>query len=71
MYQVLYLIDKEFPNMKGGFIHVPFIASQVVNKPNQPYMSLTDITASLEKAIEAIVLFDGKEDLKTIEGTTH
>lgn len=71
MYQVLYLIDKEFPNMKGGFIHVPFIAQQVVNKPNQPYMSLTDITASLEKAIEAIVLFDGKEDLKTIEGTTH
>ena len=71
MYQVLYLIDKEFPNMQGGFIHVPFIAQQVVNKPNQPYMSLADITASLEKAIEAIVLFDGKEDLKTIEGTTH
>lgn len=71
MYQVLYLIDKEFPNMQGGFIHVPFIAQQVVNKPNQPYMSLADITASLEKAIEAIVLFDGKEDLTTIEGTTH
>ena len=34
-------------------------------------MSLVDITKSLEKAIEAIVLFQDKEDLKTIEGTTH
>lgn len=71
MYQVLYLIEKEFPGVKGGFIHVPFIAEQVVNKPDQPYMSLEDITKSLEKSIEAIVLFNDKEDLKTIEGTTH
>lgn len=71
MYQVLYLIEKEFPGVKGGFIHVPFIAEQVVDKANQPYMSLNDITKSLEKAIEAIVLFNDKEDLKTIEGTTH
>ena len=71
MYQVLYLIEKEFPGIKGGFIHVPYIAEQVVDKANQPFMSLQDITKSLEKAIEAIVLFDGKEDLKTIEGTTH
>ena len=71
MYQVLYLIDTSFPGVKGGFIHVPFIAEQVVDKPNQPFMSLVDITKSLEKAIEAIVLFQDKEDLETIEGTTH
>lgn len=71
MYQVLYLIEKEYPGVKGGFIHVPFIAEQVVNKSDQPYMSLEDITKSLEKSIEAIVLFKDKEDLKTIEGTTH
>ncbi|KAF1297608.1 pyroglutamyl-peptidase I [Enterococcus sp. JM4C] len=71
MYQVQYMIANEFPEMKGGFIHVPFIASQVVDKPSSPFMSLTDIIASLEKAIEAIVTFDGKEDVKTIEGTTH
>jgi pyroglutamyl-peptidase len=71
MYQVQYMIDKEFPEIKGGFIHVPFIASQVVDKPGNPFMSLTDIITSLEKAIEAIVAFDGKEDVKTIEGTTH
>ena len=65
------MIDKKYPNIKGGFIHVPFIAEQVVDKPNQPCRSFVDITKSLEKAIEAIVLFQDKEDLKTIEGTTH
>jgi pyroglutamyl-peptidase len=34
------MIDKEFPEIKGGFIHVPFIASQVVDKPGNPFMSL-------------------------------
>lgn len=71
MYQVQYLIDTEFPNVKGGFIHVPFITSQVVNKPNQPSMSLDDIVQSLEKALEAIVLFNNKEDIRTIGGETH
>ncbi|MBP1047551.1 pyroglutamyl-peptidase I [Enterococcus sp. BWM-S5] len=71
MYQVQYMIDKEFPEMKGGFIHVPYIPEQVVDKAGQPYMSLTDITRSLEKAIEAIVEYDGKEDMKAIGGAIH
>ncbi|MGX4686150.1 pyroglutamyl-peptidase I [Vagococcus sp. JNUCC 83] len=71
MYQVQYMIDKEFPKMKGGFIHVPFIPSQVVDKPNLPSMSLDDIVRSLEKALEAIVLFNNKEDIRTIGGETH
>ena len=71
MYQVQYMIDKEFPKMKGGFIHVPFIPSQVVDKPNQPSMSLDDIVRSLEKALEAVVLFNNKEDIRTIGGETH
>ncbi len=32
MYGLLYMIDKKFNNIKGGFIHVPFIPSQVVDK---------------------------------------
>ncbi len=71
MYQVQYMIDKEFPNIKGGFIHVPFIPEQVINKPGQPAMSLTDMTKGLTAAIEAIVAYDGKEDLKAIGGATH
>lgn len=71
MYQVQYLIDTQFPNVKAGFIHVPFITAQVVDKPNQPSMSLDDIVQSLEKALEAIVLFNNKEDIRTIGGETH
>ncbi|MBQ2404786.1 MAG: pyroglutamyl-peptidase I, partial [Lachnospiraceae bacterium] len=50
MYGILYYIQKEFPNVRGGFIHVPFAASQVVEKPNTPSMAIADITASLEAA---------------------
>lgn len=55
MYGILYYIDKEFPGVKGGFIHVPFATSQVIEKQNAPSMSLTDITAALEAAIRTAV----------------
>ena len=55
MYGILYYIDKEFPGVKGGFIHVPFATSQVIEKQNAPSMSLTDITAALEAAIRTTV----------------
>ena len=55
MYGVLYHINKSYPNMRGGFIHVPYIPEQVANQASSvPYMSLTDITRSLEAAIGAI-----------------
>lgn len=71
MYQTLYLIEKEYPKTKAGFIHVPYIPEQVLTKPNQPFMHIKEITLCLEKAIEAIIHFYNKEDLKTIGGTTH
>lgn len=69
MYGVLYHIHKDFPGVRGGFIHVPFITQQVVSKKNTPCMSLEDITASLEAAVEAIVL--NAEDIHVVGGTTH
>lgn len=71
MYQTLYLAEKSYPQLKAGFIHVPFIPQQVINQPQQPFMSLEDITKSLEKAIEALLHFTDREDLKISEGTTH
>lgn len=69
MYQVQYMRDKEFPNIKAGFIHIPYLPSQVVDKPGQPSMSLDEIVKGLTVAIKAIVKFDGKDDLETIEGS--
>ena len=71
MYQLLYMIENDFPEKTGGFIHVPFIPEQVLDKGNYPSMSLNDITTGLEACIEAIVEYRGKGDLKETGGTTH
>ncbi|WP_430610205.1 pyroglutamyl-peptidase I [Enterococcus sp. DIV0876] len=71
MYQVQYMIDKKYPTIKGGFIHVPFIPQQVVDKAGQPAMSLADIAKGLEAAVSAIVDFADKDDLKAIGGAIH
>jgi pyroglutamyl-peptidase len=66
MYGLLYNIDKKYPNMKGGFIHVPFIPEQVVDKRNMASMALKDITKALELAIKAAV--ENNKDLKETGG---
>ncbi|WP_062532976.1 pyroglutamyl-peptidase I [Jeotgalibaca dankookensis] len=71
MYQALYLAEKELDNIQAGFIHVPFIPEQVVDKPEKPAMSLEDIAKGLTAALEAMVEYHGKEDIKKIGGTTH
>lgn len=69
MYGILYYIKKEFPHMRGGFIHVPYAPSQVVNKPATPSMSLADIAASLEAAVKAAV--ENQTDIKAVGGAIH
>jgi pyroglutamyl-peptidase len=68
MYGLLYHIDRSFPAVRGGFIHVPFIPAQVVDRPApSPCMALTDITRALEEAIKAIEE-STDQDLKSHEG---
>lgn len=56
LYTLLYLIDKKYPNVRGGFIHVPYAMEQVINKPlGTPSMDLRQITRGLETAVEAVV----------------
>ena len=70
MYQVLYLADKKFPNMRAGFMHIPYMTEQVVDKPNTASMCLKDIVRGIEAAIAAIVDHKDK-DLKLVGGATH
>ena len=70
MYQALYLVDKKFPHMRAGFMHIPYMTEQVVNKPNTASMNLTDIVRGIEAAIGAIVDYKDK-DIKLVGGTTH
>ena len=66
MYGILYMIDKKYPNIKGGFIHIPYMTSQIIDKKNTPFMSLEEIVRGLELAIEACTLY--KDDIKVIGG---
>lgn len=56
MYGLLYSLSKDFPNTLGGFIHVPFIPSQTINRPDQPSMELSDIVKAIEIAIKTLTL---------------
>lgn len=69
-YQVQYMRAKEFPNIKAGFIHIPFLPEQVVERKNTPSMALADIVKGLTAAIGAIVERDGKGDIRAVEGPT-
>lgn len=70
MYHVLHMAATKYPNIRAGFIHVPFACEQVVNKPNgTACMSLADISKAIEYAIEATV--NTKKDVKIAVGETH
>ena len=71
MYQTLYLTHTEFLNTKAGFMHIPFLTEQVIDRPETASMSLDNLVKGITVAIEAIVEFHGKEDLKIIGGATH
>lgn len=70
MYQDLYLAEK-YGNIKAGFIHVPFLTEQVVDKKDTASMSLEDIVRGLNAAIRAIVKYADKDDLSITGGATH
>jgi pyroglutamyl-peptidase len=67
MYGVLYHLSRDFPGLRGGFVHVPFIPAQVVDRPApSPSLALADIARGLEAAIQAIGEHGG--DLAVNEG---
>ena len=70
MYGVLHHMAKHYPDMRGGFMHVPFVPSQTVNRPAPaPSMSEQDIARGIEAAIAAIA--ENKSDIAAVEGKNH
>lgn len=70
MYGVLHHMAKHYPDMRGGFMHVPFVPSQTVNRPDPtPSMSEQDIARGIEAAIAAIA--ENKSDIAAVEGKNH
>lgn len=69
LYGICYLADKEFKNIKTGFIHIPFLPEQVLEKKNVASMSVETIVKALTLAIEAIC--EEETDKKIVGGATH
>lgn len=68
-YGLMYNIAKKFPKIRGGFIHVPYAAEQVLDKKNTPFMPLNSIAKGLELSVGACVKNEKDIEIKT--GTTH
>lgn len=70
MYGVLYTLSKNHPDVKGGFMHVPFMTGQVVNRPAPaPSLSVCEIVTGIEAAIAAIGAY--QSDINAAEGKTR
>jgi len=66
MYGLLYNIEKSSLVKKGGFIHVPFILEQVLDKKDTPAMDLNTVVRGLEAAIKG--LYENDQDKKVTGG---
>ena len=66
-YGVRYLIEKEFPGKRSGFIHIPYLPSRAASKKAMPSMELDTIVRGLTAAIEAMI--EHQEDVKITGGT--
>lgn len=69
LYGVRHLCTVKYPHIRSGFIHIPYLPEQVLDKRGVPSMSLDTIIAGIEAAIEAIIL--NKEDIQAIGGAEH
>lgn len=66
MYEALYLA-KKYKNIRVGFIHIPYLPKQVINKTNIPSMDLENSLKAINIAIKTIINYDG-EDVKISGG---
>lgn len=68
-YGVRYLCEHKYPGKKSGFIHIPYMTEQCIDKRNMCSMNLNDIVKGLTAALKAVVEVD--EDVKVTGGATH
>ncbi|MCW7548098.1 pyroglutamyl-peptidase I [Photorhabdus sp. APURE] len=69
MYGLLHHLALTYPNVRGGFIHIPYLPEQAVKHPGTPSMALETITTALKIAIKQAL--ENSKDMVTGGGTTH
>jgi pyroglutamyl-peptidase len=65
-YRACHLAATEFPWMRVGFLHMPWLPEQVAETPGAPSMALASIIAALRAAI--IAARDTAADLRVADG---
>lgn len=68
-YGVCHLLAVKYPGKRSGFIHIPFLPQQAVDKKNMPSMSQDMMVEAITAAIEVVV--DTEKDIKVTGGATH
>ena len=68
MYGLMHFIKQNNLKIRGGFMHVPYIAEQVIGKGNMPFMTLEMISEGIMCAVRAAAATEADTDLKSIEG---
>jgi pyroglutamyl-peptidase len=68
-YGAMHLVATEFPEMRAGFIHIPYLPEQIGVHPDQPSMAVETVVAGLLKAIE--IATGRRDDIAVADGATH
>ena len=71
MYQTLHQTDTNDPQVKAGFMHIPFLPEQVLGQTDLPSLTLAEIVRGVEASLRAIIDYDGQDDLKIMGGKIH
>lgn len=69
IYGVLHHLAQRRLVARAGFIHVPYLENQILDKPNTPALSLAAMVVGAKAAIMAAIRV--KADLKLVGGTLH
>jgi pyroglutamyl-peptidase len=70
-YASRHLVERELPGRATGFVHVPYLPSQVLDKPGTPSLSLDDMVTAVAAGLAAIVAYRGRDDARLVGGATH
>ena len=54
-YAAMHLVHSKYPNMQAGFLHVPYLPCQVVEKVKQPSMAAETVVQALKIVIHTLV----------------
>lgn len=55
LYSVLHYIQEKKKNTKAGFIHLPYLPEQVLDKRETPYMELSTMVKALELVVKTCI----------------